>query len=63
MEAGNHQNLACALIKMSNIKLRSSFYNRQRYDELSSILSVEAGAKVIFDKIAELVKNMKSSQG
>ena len=63
VEAGNHQNLACALIKMSNIKLRSSFYNRQRYDELSSILSVEAGAKVIFDKIAELVKNMKSSQG
>jgi hypothetical protein len=63
VEAGNHQNLACALIKMSDIKLRSFFYNRQLYDEVSAILSVEAGAKVIFDKIADLVKNRESGRG
>jgi glycosyltransferase involved in cell wall biosynthesis len=62
VEAGNHQNLAGALIEMSDMKLRSFFYNRERYDELSAILSVDAGAKVIFDKIAGLVKNMKSVQ-
>ncbi len=46
--------LACALMKMSDFKLRSTFYNKQRYEELSSILSVEAGARIIYDKIREL---------
>jgi glycosyltransferase involved in cell wall biosynthesis len=56
VEAGNHHLLAEALIKMGNVKLRASFFNKQLYDELSSILSVEAGAKVIFDKIRGMKK-------
>ncbi|MEN6621730.1 MAG: glycosyltransferase [Smithella sp.] len=51
----NQEELARALAKMSNAKLRSSFYNKQRYDELSAILSVEAGAKTIFDKIKDVI--------
>jgi len=54
VNSGSHSDIAAALIKMSNTGLRSSFYNEKRYNELASILSVEAGAKVIFDKITEL---------
>ena len=52
--AENCEELACALIKMSDSKLRSAFYDEQRYDELASILSVEAGARMIYDKIKGL---------
>lgn len=52
--SGSHEDIAVALIKMTNDNLRSSFFNEERYNELSSILSVEAGAKVIFDKIMNL---------
>jgi hypothetical protein len=45
---------------MSDIKLRASFFNKQLYDKLSYILSVEAGAKVIFDKISGM-KNEANS--
>ena len=51
----NHDELACALIKISEAELRTSFYNKERYEELSSILSVKAGAKIIFDKINGLI--------
>lgn len=60
VETGNHHHLAEALIKMSDIKLRASFFNKQLYDKLSYILSVEAGAKVIFDKISGM-KNEANS--
>lgn len=50
----NHDKLARVLTKMSAAKLRDSFYNKQRYEELASILSVEAGAKTIYDKIKGL---------
>jgi glycosyltransferase involved in cell wall biosynthesis len=46
--------LACALMKMNDFKLRSAFYNKQRYEELAAILSVEAGAGIIYDKIRGL---------
>lgn len=52
--AENHDELARALVKMSNAELRDSFYDKKRYEELASILSVEAGAKTIFDKVKGL---------
>jgi len=55
--AGDPQSLADALIKMSDTRSRAIFYDSQRYNEVASILSVEAGAKVIFDKIDELIKD------
>ncbi|MEN6332059.1 MAG: glycosyltransferase [Smithella sp.] len=51
----NHEELASALIKMSEAELRASFYNKEHYEELASILSVEAGAKTIFEKINGLI--------
>jgi hypothetical protein len=50
VEKGHYNDLTEALIKMSDIKFRESFFNNQLQDELSSILSVEAGANVIFKK-------------
>jgi glycosyltransferase involved in cell wall biosynthesis len=54
VEKGNHHDLAEALIKMSNPKERASFYDKHHYDELSSILSPDSGARVIYEKIKEL---------
>jgi glycosyltransferase involved in cell wall biosynthesis len=51
----NHDELADALMKMNDFKLRTSFYDRKRYEELALILSVEAGAKIIYDKIKGLL--------
>jgi hypothetical protein len=39
---------------MSNVKIRASFYDKHNYDELSSILSPDSGAKAIYEKIKEL---------
>lgn len=50
----NHDELAHALLKMSNAGLRASFYDKKRYEELASILSVEAGAKTIYDRVKGL---------
>jgi len=50
--------LAEALIIMSDSKIRDSFCNKQQQEELASILSVEAGAKVIFEKIRGLQNNL-----
>jgi glycosyltransferase involved in cell wall biosynthesis len=54
----DHNGLAEALIKMSDSKIRASFCNEQNRNELASILSVEAGAKVIFEKIRGLQSNL-----
>lgn len=51
----NHDELAQALLKMSDAGLRASFYDKERYEELGSILSVEAGAKTIFDKVKGII--------
>jgi len=51
----NHDELACALMKMSNLRLRTSFYDKQCYDALAAILSVESGAKIIYEKIKDLL--------
>ncbi|HNS57216.1 MAG TPA: hypothetical protein PKO34_09200, partial [Smithellaceae bacterium] len=51
----NHDELARALTKMSDPQLRTSYYNKENYEELASILSVEAGAKIIYDKINGLI--------
>ena len=51
VEKENYNDLAEALIKMSNAKIRASFYDKHNYDELSSILSPESGAKAIYEKI------------
>ncbi|PKN77499.1 MAG: hypothetical protein CVU52_00015 [Deltaproteobacteria bacterium HGW-Deltaproteobacteria-10] len=56
--ADKHNELAGALIKMSDGKIRNSFYDQQRYEELAAILSVDAGAKIIFDKIQGLNKSL-----
>lgn len=53
----NYNDLAEALIKMSNADTRTSFYDKHYYDELSSILSPDAGAKVIYEKIKRLKIN------
>lgn len=47
----NHDELARALVKMSDDGYRASFYDKTQYAMLASILSVEAGAKTIYDKI------------
>jgi glycosyltransferase involved in cell wall biosynthesis len=54
----DHNGLAEALIIMSDSKIRASFCNKQQQEELASILSVEAGAKVIFEKIRGLRNNL-----
>jgi glycosyltransferase involved in cell wall biosynthesis len=54
VKAEDNHDLAEALIKMSNSKIRSSFYNKKNYEELASLLSVEAGAKVIYENIMRL---------
>ena len=54
VEKENYNDLAEALIKMSNVKIRASFYDKHNYDELSSILSPDSGAKAIYEKIKEL---------
>ena len=50
----NQDELADVLMKMSDSRLRSAFYDKQRYEELAAILSVEAGAEIIYDKIRSL---------
>jgi glycosyltransferase involved in cell wall biosynthesis len=54
VEKENYNDLAEALIKMSNAKIRTSFYDKHKYDELSSILSPDSGAMVIYEKIKGL---------
>jgi glycosyltransferase involved in cell wall biosynthesis len=54
VEKENSEDLAKALLEMSNAKVRTSFYNKQNYDELSSILSPDSGAKAIYEKIKGL---------
>ena len=54
VEKENYNGLAEALIKMSNAKIRTSFYDKHNYDELSSILSPDSGAKAIYEKIKGL---------
>lgn len=50
----DYDKLAEALISMSDQNTRNSFYNKGRDEELASILSVESGAKIIYEKIKEL---------
>ncbi len=57
-QAGDHNSLAEALVKMSDSKILASFCNEQNRNELASILSVEAGAKVIFEKIRGIQNNL-----
>lgn len=52
--AENPDGLAYALIKMSDAQLRNSFYDAERYAQLAAILSVDAGAKTIYDQIQGL---------
>jgi glycosyltransferase involved in cell wall biosynthesis len=54
VEKENYNDLAEALIKMSNTKTRYSFYDKHNYDELSSILSPDSGARAIYEKIKGL---------
>ncbi|MFA5195944.1 MAG: glycosyltransferase [Bacteroidales bacterium] len=54
VEKENSHELAEALIKMSDTKIRTSFYDKRNYDELSSILSPDSGAKAIFEKINQM---------
>ncbi len=54
VEKENYNDLAEALIKMSNTKMRTSFYDKNNYDELCSILSPDSGAKAIYEKIKGL---------
>jgi glycosyltransferase involved in cell wall biosynthesis len=54
VEKENSHELAEALIKMSDAKIRASFYDKRNYDELSSILSPDSGAKAIFEKINQM---------
>jgi glycosyltransferase involved in cell wall biosynthesis len=56
VEKENPVELAEALIKMSNAEVRNSFYDKQNYDTLTSILSPDSGAKVIYEKIKGLKK-------
>ena len=51
IEKENYNNLAEALIKMSNAEIRTSFYDKHNFDELSSILSPDSGARAIYEKI------------
>jgi glycosyltransferase involved in cell wall biosynthesis len=51
VEKENYNDLAEALIKMSNAKIRASFYDKHNYDDLSEILSPDSGAKAIYEKI------------
>jgi glycosyltransferase involved in cell wall biosynthesis len=55
VEKENHNDLAEALIKMSDAKIRASFYDKHNCDKLSSILSPDSGAKAIFEKIKGLI--------
>jgi glycosyltransferase involved in cell wall biosynthesis len=50
----DHDKLAEALVSMSDSNMRDSFYDKARYEALASILSVESGAKIIYEKIKEL---------
>jgi glycosyltransferase involved in cell wall biosynthesis len=54
VEKENYKDLAEALIKMSNAKIRDSFYDQHNYDELIAILSPDSGAKSIYEKIKGL---------
>ena len=54
VEKENYNDLAEALIKMSNAKIRASFYDKHNYDELSEILSPDSGARAIYEKIKGL---------
>ncbi|HUN53854.1 MAG TPA: glycosyltransferase [Smithella sp.] len=51
----DYDKLAEALVSMSDSKTRDSFYDKARYEELATILSVENGAKTIYEKIKELL--------
>lgn len=51
----SHDEIARALIRMSDPQIRNSFYNKQHYDELALTLSLEAGAKIIYEKIREVI--------
>ena len=62
VEKENYNDLADALIKMSDTKLRTSFYDKHNYDELSEILSPDSGAKAIYEKFKELKINMSSKK-
>ncbi|PKN68029.1 MAG: hypothetical protein CVU54_15950 [Deltaproteobacteria bacterium HGW-Deltaproteobacteria-12] len=55
--------LADALRKMGDEKLRSAFYNARRYAELSSLLSTESGARIIYDKISRYAKTTAPAGG
>ncbi|MGD0278181.1 MAG: glycosyltransferase [Smithella sp.] len=50
----DYDKLAEALVSMGDSNMRDSFYDKARYEALASILSVESGAKIIYEKIKEL---------
>ena len=50
----DYDKLAKALVSMSDSNMRDSFYDKARYEALASVLSVESGAKIIYEKIKEL---------
>jgi colanic acid/amylovoran biosynthesis glycosyltransferase len=54
VESEDSDKLADAMISMSDPNVRNSFYNQESYEALASILSVESGAKIIYEKIKEL---------
>lgn len=56
VESEDYEKLSDSLIAMSDPDNRNSFYDRERYAALASLLSVESGAKIIYEKIKELDK-------
>lgn len=52
----DYDKLAKALVSMSDSNMRDSFYDKARYEALASVLSVESGAKIIYEKIKELLQ-------
>jgi hypothetical protein len=43
---------------MSDPDIRNSFYNKDRYEELAALLSIESTANVIYNKIKGLQSNL-----
>jgi len=50
----DYNKLAESLLSMSDQGTRNAFYDKERYEALASLLSVESGAKIIYEKIKEI---------
>ncbi len=54
VESEDSDKLAESLISMSDSNVRNAFYDKESFEALASVLSVESGAKIIYEKIKEL---------